>query len=145
MVNYIKENIKNIWLITVTMLILGCSTNPCVDLKSITLMFDDSELTAEIQPNSKFKAQIDNDHIRVDFSGSIKKIKQDYLIEILVVKNSKVTKTTNQVNTTILVDKDNIEKPTVIAGIYQHSETTDEKSNVKITGSASTISVKMHR
>ena len=145
MIRYGQENIKYIWLVAVTMIMLGCSTNPCVDLKSVTLIFDDSELTAEIQPDSKFKAHVDNDNIRIKFSGSIKRVKQDYLLDVVVVKESKIPKTTNQVNTTIIIEKDKVDEPIVIAGIYQHAESTDEKNNVKVTVSASTMSIKLNR
>ncbi|MCY9843142.1 hypothetical protein [Vibrio caribbeanicus] len=145
MIRYGQKILKYIWLVAVTMIMFGCSTNPCVDLKSITLIFDDSELTAEIQPDSKFKAHVDNDNIRIDFSGSIKRVKQDYLLDVLIVKESKIPKTTNQVNTTIGIEKDKVDEPIVIAGIYQHSELIDENNNVKVTVSASTMSIKLNR
>ena len=121
----------------------GCAANQDVEPKSVTLIYDQSKLTAEIQADDHFEAHVDNDKERIDLSGTVKMLHPDYLLDVSVIKASKIKHATNQINTSLVIKQKDLEKPVLIGGVYHHTVMSDENDNVEVTESASIMSVKL--
>ncbi|WP_411062772.1 hypothetical protein [Vibrio rotiferianus] len=137
---------KSLILLALPVFMFGCAANQDVEPKSVTLIYDHSRLTAEIQTDDHFEAYVDNDKERIDLSGTVKKLHTDYLLDISVVKASKIQHATNQINTSLVIKQKDLEEAVLIGGIYKHTVMTDENDNVvEVTESSSAMSVKLNR
>lgn len=133
---------KNSILLALSVFTFGCAANQDVEPKSVTLIYDQSKLTAEIQADNHFEAHVDNEKEHIDLSGTVKKLHPDYQLDISVIKASKMKHATNQINTSLFINQRDLEKPIIIGGVYDHTVVTDENDNVEVTESASIMSVK---
>ncbi|MFN1617159.1 hypothetical protein [Vibrio rotiferianus] len=134
---------KSSILLVLSVFTFGCAANQDVEPKSVTLIYDQSKLTAEIQADDHFVAHVDNDKERIDLSGTVKKLHPDYLLDVSVIKVSKIKHATNQINTSLVIKQKDLEKPVLIGGVYHHTVMSDENDNVEVTESASIMSVKL--
>ncbi|PAW08035.1 hypothetical protein B6K85_24570 [Vibrio sp. V1B] len=135
---------KSAWLLALSMIAFGCSAKQDVEPKSVTLVYDHSKLTAEIQADNHFEAHVDNDKERIDLFGLVRKLHPDYQLDVSVIKSSKTQHATNQISTSLLIKQKEIEKPILIGGVYQHTVVNDENNNPTVTESASVMSVKLN-
>ena len=138
---------KKIWLFALSMFTFSCSANQNLEPKSVTLIYEKSMLTAEIQTDNNFKAHINNEKESIDFSGSVKNIHSNYQIKVLVVATDKIRHSMNQISTSVSIGKKQLEKPILIAGIYTKTELSHDKNNKAVTyfGTGSSVSVKLNQ
>ena len=134
---------KNSILLALSVFTFGCAADQDVEPKSVTLIYDQSKLTAEIQADNHFEAHVDNEKERIDLSGTVKKLHPDYQLDVSVIKASKIKHATNKINTSLVIKQRDLEKPVLIGGVYDHTVVTDENDNVEVTESASIMSVKL--
>ena len=134
---------KNSILLILPLFMFGCATHQVVEPKSVTLIYDQSKLTAEIQADDNFAAYVDNDKERIDLSGTVRNLHPDYLLDVEVIKASKVRHATNQISTSMLIKQEDLEKPIFIGGDYQYTAVVNEDNKVKSTESVSMMSVKL--
>ena len=95
----------------------GATASQNVEPTSVVLTYGSSFISAEIYEDRRFETRKDNDEENVQFSGSVTKNSLDYLVDVLVVRKSKSSKSSRELNTTILVQSDQIETPITIGGV----------------------------
>ncbi|EGQ8297174.1 hypothetical protein GTW31_24430 [Vibrio parahaemolyticus] len=113
--------IKSKIILTMCFAAFGSSGSQNVEPTSVVLTYDNSSISAEIHQDRRFETIKDNDEENVEFSGSVTKDSSDYIVDVLVVRKSKSRKSSRELNTTILVQSEQIETPIVIGGV--NSET----------------------
>ncbi|MGY5772252.1 hypothetical protein ACXHP8_11195 [Vibrio antiquarius] len=109
--------IKSKIILTMCFAAFGSSGSQKVEPTSVVLTYDNSSISAEINQDRRFETIKDNDEENVEFSGSVTKDFSDYIVDVLVVRKSKSRKSSRELNTTILVQSEQIETPIVIGGV----------------------------
>ncbi|AVF95482.1 hypothetical protein AL552_17960 [Vibrio diabolicus] len=104
-------------ILTMCLVAFGSSGNQNVEPTSVVLSYDNSSISAEIYQDRKFETIKDTDEEHVEFSGSVTKDSSDYIVDVLVVRKSKSRKSSRELNTTILVQNEQIEMPIVIGRV----------------------------
>ncbi|MGI3067216.1 hypothetical protein ACRTEL_22700 [Vibrio diabolicus] len=104
-------------ILTMCLVAFGSSGSQNVEPTSVVLTYDNSSISAEIHQDKKFETIKDTDEEYVEFSGSVTKDSSDYIVDVLVVRKSKSRKSSRELNTTILIQNEQIEMPIVIGRV----------------------------
>ena len=87
-----------------------------IEPTSVTLTYGDSSISAEIGKDKKFAIIRNNDDEKLEFSGSVTKEYTDYIVDVLVIKDSKSNQSSSELKTTILVTKEQFDTLILIGG-----------------------------
>ncbi|MDC5819255.1 hypothetical protein [Vibrio europaeus] len=90
-----------------------------LDLTVVTLTYGDSVISADIGPDSRFKVSNRNDTDHIEFSGTVTKTSHDYLVDVRVVVDKVASYGRRELNTTMLVENEQVDAPLVIGGVNE--------------------------
>ncbi|HHF3083552.1 hypothetical protein ACXHQ0_13525 [Vibrio antiquarius] len=101
-------------ILALCMFAFSCFANQDSEPTSVVLNYGDSSLSADIQANRKFHVVQDNESEHVEFSGGVTKEYSDYIVNIHIIRKSKIRRSSRELNTTVLMNSDQLEKPLVV-------------------------------
>lgn len=81
----------------------GCFANQDSEPTSVVLDYGDSSISTDIQANRKFHVVRDNESEHVEFSGGIIKEYSDYIVNVHIIRKSKIRRSSRELNTTVLM------------------------------------------
>jgi hypothetical protein len=117
-VTFIIWKIKIKYILAVCSLMIGCSSNYSIEPNEIILTYGESSISALIQESNVFEGINDTNKETVEFSGTITKQDTGYLVDIVVVREAKDRKTSQHLNTAVMLKN---EESVVIGGINNYS------------------------
>ncbi|NAZ97378.1 hypothetical protein [Vibrio toranzoniae] len=84
---------------------MGCTSNQelALDPTSITLFYGDTSISAGVLEDKTFNSVLADRVESVTFSGSIRKQDSGYLVDMLVIRETKQPRSTRQLNTSLLM------------------------------------------
>ncbi|KXZ37173.1 hypothetical protein A0H77_08350 [Vibrio alginolyticus] len=101
-------------ILALSMFAFGCFAHQDSEPTSVVLNYGDSSISTDIQANRKFHVVRDNESEHVEFSGGIIKEYSDYIVNVHIIRKSKIRRSSRELNTTVLMNSDQIGKPLVI-------------------------------
>ena len=83
--------------------LMGCSSNQelAPDPTSITLFYGETSISAGVLEDKTFNSVLADRAESVTFSGSIRKQDSGYLVDMLVIRETKKPRSTRQLNTSL--------------------------------------------
>ncbi|SBS32968.1 hypothetical protein VTO7225_01729 [Vibrio toranzoniae] len=84
---------------------MGCTSNQelALDPTSITLFYGDTSISAGVLEDKTFNSVLADRVESVTFSGSIRKQDSGYLVDMLVIRETKQPRSTRQLNTSLIM------------------------------------------
>lgn len=84
---------------------MGCTSNQelALDPTSITLFYGDTSISAGVLEDKTFNSVLADRVKSVTFSGSIRKQDSGYLVDMLVIRETKQPRSTRQLNTSLIM------------------------------------------
>ncbi|WP_454440146.1 hypothetical protein [Vibrio bathopelagicus] len=85
---------------------MGCSSNQKLtpDPTSITLFYSDTSISAGVLEDKTFNSVRADRKESVTFSGAVRKQDSGYLVDMLVIRETKQPRSTRQLNTSLHMD-----------------------------------------
>ncbi len=86
--------------------IVGCSSNqePMLNPTTITLFYGASSISAGVLEDKTFNSVLADRKESVTFSGAVRKQDSGYLVDMLVIRETKQPRSTRQLNTSLHMD-----------------------------------------
>lgn len=90
-----------------------------VEPTSVFVTYGSSSISAVIQKGKEFSAVEENDGEKIKLSGLVTKEYPDFIVDVVVVliRENKHSKSSREINTTILVKGEELGNPIVIGGV----------------------------
>lgn len=84
---------------------MGCTSNQelALDPTSITLFYGETSISAGVLEDKTFNSVLADRVESVTFSGSIRKQDSGYLVDMLVIRETKQPRSTRQLNTSLIM------------------------------------------
>lgn len=93
---------------------MACSPSDTIEPKQVVLTYGESSVSAQIHEGRVFEGSKDTETEKVEFSGTIQKQDNGYVVDIIVAKEAKTRHARQDLNTTVLL---NLDEPLIIGGI----------------------------
>lgn len=112
-----KMKIKLKCILIMCSLMIGCSSNYSIEPNEVVLTYCESSISAVIQEGNVFEGINDTDKETVEFSGTVTKQDTGYLVDVVVIREAKVRKASQNLNTAVMLQS---EEPVIIGGINNY-------------------------
>lgn len=109
-------------------LMIGCSSNYSIEPNEVVLTYGESSISAVIQEDNVFEGIHDTDKETVEFSGTVTKQDTCYLVDVVVIREAKARKASQNLNTVIMLQSG---EPVVIGGINNYLFSIMLKKQIK--------------
>ncbi|KLN65292.1 hypothetical protein [Vibrio sp. VPAP30] len=107
------------WLLHLWLIAFSALGGQSLDLTVVALTYGDSVISADIGPDSRFKVSNRNDTDHIEFLGTVTKTSHDYLVDVRVVVDKIASYGKRELNTTMLVENEQVDAPLVIGGVNE--------------------------